>query len=71
MSSLPSASAGNLQHVLSEVLGSLAPSSHVFGLQFQVYLCPSLAARLLKKHSGALFPAEPCVASGVLRLSGS
>lgn len=25
----------------------------------------------MKKHSGALFPAEPCVASGVLRLSGS
>lgn len=53
------ASAGDLQRVLSKVLGSLAPSSHIFGLQFQVYLCPSLAARLLKKHSGALFPAEP------------
>lgn len=47
--------------MLSEVLGSLAPSSHVFGLQFQVYLCPSLAARLLKKHNGALFAAEPSV----------
>lgn len=46
-------------------------SAGVFGLQFHVYLCPSLAARLLKKHSGVLFPAEPCVASGVLRLSGS
>lgn len=55
-----SSSAGDLQLVLSEVLGSwLLP--HVFGLQLQVYICPSLAARLLNKYSGALFAAEPSV----------
>lgn len=47
--------------MLSKVLGSLAPSSHVFGLQFHVYLSPSLAARLWKKHSGVLLPSEPSV----------
>lgn len=39
--------------------GSWPFPSDALGRQFKVYHHRSLAAKLLKKHSGALFPAEP------------